>query len=331
MSTTSQPSKKIRTLVKELLNFFGLLPVFLKVREFLQVVWRNFALYPVIFLTEICNFYIKILWRLNPGIKSLKDYLPQMLATSKKLVNHSINGKEYSFVLHTPNSVCSYRADSFSTKEPETLEWIDLYGNGGVLFDIGANVGLYSVYHALTQNAPVYAFEPLVFNLPTLVRNINSNNLQSKVKIISNPLSSKCGFAEFKFSKDVEGGAFCGFGVDYGHDGKPLKNANISYLTYGFSLDHLLSTGAITEIPTLIKIDVDGIEHLILEGARSILSDPKCKSVLVEINENFSMQVTKVKDILLSCGFVFKYKKRADEFNQQGIDQGTYNQIWAKS
>ena len=330
MKIITQSPRGFRASIREFIRLIGLLQLFFTVREALLATGRYLALLPVVALTKITNFYIEAMWRINPNNKLLKDYLPMMIAKSKRSVVHTINGKKHSFVLHTPNSVCSYRADSFSTKEPETLEWIDQFGNGGVLFDIGANVGLYSVYHAVTQGGTVYAFEPLVFNLPCLVRNINSNNLQSKIKLISNPLSSQCGFADFKLSKDVDGGAFCGFGVDYGHDGEPLKNANISYTTYGFSLDYMYSTGVIKDKPTLIKIDVDGIEHLILEGGKNLLSDPACRSVLVEINENFSMQVNKVRDILISCGFTFKYKKRADEFNSQGVDQGTYNQIWVK-
>ena len=48
------------------------------------------------------------------------------------------------------------------------------------------------------------------------------------------------------------------------------------------------------EIPNYIKIDVDGIEHLILEGAGNYLKSKKIKSLSIEINENFYSQFNKI-------------------------------------
>ena len=85
-----------------------------------------------------------------------------------KVIDHS--GVKLIFAV--PNSLSNYRADSFSTKEPETLEWIDSMPDGSVVWDIGANVGIYSCYAAKNLNCNVYAFEPSVFNLELLAKNI---------------------------------------------------------------------------------------------------------------------------------------------------------------
>lgn len=79
---------------------------------------------------------------------------------------------------YVPNAQCRYRVSSFSTKEPDTLEWMDTIPPGSVIWDIGANVGLYSVYAAKSRGARVFAFEPSVFNLELLARNIFLNQLQ---------------------------------------------------------------------------------------------------------------------------------------------------------
>lgn len=71
-----------------------------------------------------------------------------------------------------PNALTHYRAKTFSTKEPETLEWLDTIPNEAVLWDIGANVGLYSIYAAKRGRVRVFSFEPSVFNLELLARNI---------------------------------------------------------------------------------------------------------------------------------------------------------------
>jgi hypothetical protein len=49
---------------------------------------------------------------------------------SKTFTHKSISGRPIEISLYTPNSICSYRAHSFSTKEPETLEWIEQFWGG---------------------------------------------------------------------------------------------------------------------------------------------------------------------------------------------------------
>ena len=93
-------------------------------------------------------------------------------------LNSAMNGKQViahnknQLTFATPNRLNKFRVDSFSHKEPETLEWIDGFVKGSVIWDIGANVGLYSCYAAKARNCQVFAFEPSVFNLELLARNI---------------------------------------------------------------------------------------------------------------------------------------------------------------
>ncbi len=88
-----------------------------------------------------------------------------------------------------PNKLNLFRVDSFSIKEPETLEWIDGIPWGEVLWDIGANIGLYTCYAAKARGCRVVAFEPSIFNLELLARNISLNGLTSKATIIPLPLT----------------------------------------------------------------------------------------------------------------------------------------------
>ena len=68
------------------------------------------------------------------------------------------HGTQLTFAV--PNRLNRFRIDTFSTKEPETLDWIDAIQEGSVLWDIGANVGLYSCYAAKARRCRVVAFEP---------------------------------------------------------------------------------------------------------------------------------------------------------------------------
>ena len=87
---------------------------------------------------------------------------------SKEIIKY----KSHRLVFSTPNWLCKYRIDTFSTKEPETLLWLDSIPKGNVLWNIGANVRFYSIYAATIRNSIVYAFEPSVFNIKFFARNI---------------------------------------------------------------------------------------------------------------------------------------------------------------
>lgn len=225
--------------------------------------------------------------------------------------------------VYTPNEVCRYRTDTFSTKEPETLEWIDRHGGDGAFYDIGANVGLYSIYYAKVHAGNVYAFEPSVLNLGLLAKNISINHPAERVVIVPNPLSSKNQVAKFNMSMLDEGGSMSTFGADYGHDGLPLA-AEINYRTMGMSLDFLVESGIVPETPAVIKVDVDGIEHLILRGARSTLTSPSLKTVLIEVNDNFYELAFEVSGALTAAGFRLAERRQAEMFGS-GTFSGTLN------
>lgn len=230
-------------------------------------------------------------------------------------------GNAFNFVIHTPNRMCKMRAETFSTKEPEILRWIDQHGDAGTFWDIGANVGLYSLYYARTKPGRVVAFEPSVFNLRQLAKNISVNGLSEKIDLVPFALSDRVGFQSFRLSSETEGGALNAFGVDYGYDGNTLASL-VEYRTFGMSADKLIALSLTEDVPSMIKIDVDGIEHLILSGARSVLMNGQCRSVYVEVNDGFKEQATQVSAILTSCGFVL---------TERSEEAFTSNQIWIKT
>lgn len=228
----------------------------------------------------------------------------------------------------TPNAVCKYRAETFSYKEPETLDWIEEFGGEGAFYDIGSNIGIYAVYHAKLFTGRVYAFEPSVLNLKWLARNLTLNAVLDRVVVVPIPLSSSNGVASFRLSSLEEGGALSAFGVDFGHDGEPHAT-QMQYEMLGFSLDFLVSSGAIPDPPSIIKLDVDGIEHLILSGSKSVLTHPSLRSVLVEVDESFALLAREVSRMLSEAGFRLREKRHGVLFDI-GEFANTYNQIWVR-
>jgi FkbM family methyltransferase len=227
-----------------------------------------------------------------------------------------------------PNGLNKYRADTFATKEPETLEWIDRIPEGSVLWDIGANVGLYSCYAAKARGCRVFAFEPSVFNLEILARNIFLNQLTDRVTIVPLPLSDRLAFSKLNMTSTDWGGSLSTFGESYGHDGQAISKV-FEIPTIGLSMVDAVSLLDIPR-PAYIKMDVDGIEHLILKGGLPILRDIRGASI--EINDNFATQAIEAKRCLEEAGLSFREKRHAKHLDlQSGPARFTFNQIWVNT
>jgi FkbM family methyltransferase len=251
------------------------------------------------------------------------EYLLENIRSQYKIVSF----RGFKFKFSTPNYLALYRAETFSTKEPETLEWIDGMSSESVVWDIGANVGLYSIYAAKTRGCRVFAFEPSIFNLELLARNIDLNCLAEKVTIVPLPLSEQLSFSTLRMTSKTWGGALSTFGESFGHDGEDIKKV-FEFPTIGLSMVDAVELLKIPQ-PDYIKMDVDGIEHLILKGGMPILE--AARGVLVEINDHFTVQAQQTEKLMLEAGFKFKEKRHADYFDEVDDDAShTYNQFWVK-
>ena len=229
-----------------------------------------------------------------------------------------------------PNYITNWLIDEFYTKEPETLEWIDSFEkkeNKIIFWDIGANIGLYSIYASLKYpNIEVVSFEPSTNNLRILTRNISINKLEEKIKVNQFPLSNvENKYLMFKEEKFIEGVALHTWGENYNFEGKSF-NATNNYKIYGTTINYLLDNN-ILAIPNYIKIDVDGIEHLILRGASKYLKNPNIKSLSIELDESFKKQFDSAFNTMKENNFNFKHKKRVSTLD---VYKGIYNCVFER-
>jgi len=254
------------------------------------------------------------------------DFIQERSYKSIKIFDKEIN-------FFVPNQITSWRVDTYFTKEPETLEWIDSFESKEnlIFWDIGANIGLYSIYNSLKNpNSTTIAFEPSSSNLRVLTRNISINNFEKNIKVVPIPLTNKENiFQEMKEGHFVEGGALNSFGQKFDFEGKEFK-PTMKYKLLGTTMNYFIEN-SILEIPDYIKIDVDGIEHLILEGGDKFLNNEKVKSLSIEINENFKEQYEKVLNLMKKYKFEILHKKHNDDiFFERSKFNKTYNYIFSK-
>ena len=271
-------------------------------------------------IKSFLDFFINILSKINYG-RFILDESNKCIINRKKTVIY----KDIKLEFYIPNRLSYYRTDTFDSKEPETLEWIDKFEKKNIFWDIGANIGLYSCYAAKKKLCKVYAFEPSVFNLEWLGKNIFLNNLVNEITVIPIPLYQKITENTLNFSSTEWGGALTTFGKSYGHDGKDLKKI-FEFSTMGISMDEAKNLLKIPQ-PMYIKIDVDGIEYLILKGGEKVLLNTK--ELSIEVNEKFTEQKNNCDKYLKELGFSLREKKRSNLFNNTDYST-SYNQIWVR-
>jgi FkbM family methyltransferase len=194
----------------------------------------------------------------------------------------------------TPSAKALWRAKTLLDKEPATIRWIDTFAPGEVLWDIGANIGIYTLYAGVVKGIEVLAFEPAAFNHALLCDNIRLNGLEDRVAAYGLAFADRSGVGTLTVADDEPGAAVASVGT------APVGRLKQAALV--FTVDDFIARFA-PRFPTHIKIDVDGLEAEILEGARHTLAAPRLKSLLVEVDERDGTRPERIDAVLAEFGF----------------------------
>lgn len=138
-----------------------------------------------------------------------------------------------------------------------------------IFFDIGANVGSYTVLAASEVGAKVFSFEPVPATYQTLLWNIAINQVQSRVELFQNAVGSEHGSVHFSIDQDT-----------MNHVATNLDKSVIEVEVV--RLDDVVSQKNV--FPSLLKIDVEGFETEVIKGASLILSNPSVQAIIIELN-----------------------------------------------
>jgi len=178
----------------------------------------------------------------------------------------------------TPNESCVWRVQTLFTKEPDTIEWLAELDPGDVFVDVGANVGMYSIWAAKTAGARVFAFEPESQNFALLCQNALIN--RTDVMAFPFALSDENSFGPLFLSNFAAGGSCHTYGDAVTYKGTEMRPSFVQG-SCAVRLDMLVEKEVIPQ-PDVVKIDVDGLEHRVIAGAMGCLA--KVRSVLIEID-----------------------------------------------
>ena len=173
------------------------------------------------------------------------------------------------------NSLEKFRFKTLFTKEPETIFWIKKINKKDTLIDIGANVGVYSLF-AGKNNIKTFSIEPFQKNYKSLKQNIRLNNLKN-VKALNFAISNFKGKAFFNDGGDTRHGSSGGF-ISKKKILKKDKSINVT------TVDNLMKTLKIKN-NFHIKIEIDKDLIKLLKGFKKTIKNKKLKSVLIEVEK----------------------------------------------
>jgi FkbM family methyltransferase len=179
--------------------------------------------------------------------------------------------------------------------------------SGGVFVDIGANIGLHTVFAAMLVGASgtVYAVEPHPRTFGFLCRNIDINGMQGYVQAkclaVSDAPAQSIEFEYFPQHPAMSGFSLPQFRLD-AHHGTPEK-----IMVQTTTIDTLLAP---TYHADLIKIDVEGFERIVLQGASQTIAHNQDACFIIEFDHKLitstlgDQAVAALIDIFKNAGYV---------------------------
>ncbi len=194
-------------------------------------------------------------------------------------------------------------------------------GPDDLFVDVGANAGSYTLLACAARGARGVAIEPVPETFGRLVANLELNGLSGRVRAENVGVGAEAGELEFTAGRDCmnhvvpPGGSFAGATV------------KVAVRT----LDEVLGG----EAATLMKIDVEGYETLVLRGGRGALANPKLRAVVMELNgsgERYGFDEAALFGTMMDLGYrTFRYdpiKRRLSEDRSRVVASG--NRLFLK-
>lgn len=222
---------------------------------------------------------------------------------------------------HIPNQTTKWRAETLASKEPVTIDWVEKIPKDAVLYDIGANVGGYTVW-AAKRGVKVLAFEPEAENYALLNKNIALNEIDSKAYCLA--VTDKQKLDVLHLSNRGVGGSCHSFGNAVDAFGAVRNGNHPEQACIGISVDELVKQGL--PKPDYMKIDVDGFEPLVIKGAADTLKD--IKSLIIEVNPALPEHLEMVDILTNIYGFSFNERQVREATRNSGTFKGVAEYVF---
>jgi len=185
------------------------------------------------------------------------------------------------------------RATTILTKQPATIRWIDGFRPDGVFWDIGANVGVYSLYAARRGIAHVVAFEPAAINYFLLAANCEANGLEACIDSLLLGVGEDRAMAHLEVSQFASAKSFS-------FRSHPERTHTSRQPALVLSIDRLVDEFGL-RCPTYIKIDTPGMSEAVITGGQRTFQTGGVREIHMELRESKAGQ--RITRMLERCGF----------------------------
>jgi FkbM family methyltransferase len=206
------------------------------------------------------------------------------------------------------------RAERLFQKEKGTIAWLDReLGPDDVFFDIGANIGIYTVFAAkrISGSGLVVAFEPHIPSASSLIENLFLNDVQQRARLVTAALTNENRLDTFNYYATHAASSSSQFG-SFVAEGRNFEPVFVE-LKSGSTLDSLCGSGLLPA-PDVVKIDVDGNELHVLQGMRNVLgASHRPRSLQIELHINSKAEIIQ---LCIDAGYVLKEK----HWSQSGLE-----------
>jgi FkbM family methyltransferase len=165
----------------------------------------------------------------------------------------------------------------FRVPGSQDIEFLRAHLNGGILVDVGANVGSVSLLVADRIDRAIL-FEPNPVAAARARENVRINHLPFEVHELA--VSDTQGTVEFE---DAGGGSSCNRTVVGFETNVPKRTV------HRVTLDHFLDEQAITSEISLLKIDVEGHENAVIRGMRRLIQAKQVRLIMFEYLERTNL------------------------------------------
>jgi len=174
--------------------------------------------------------------------------------------------------------------------------FLEHYKDYTVFLDIGANIGIYSILMA-QKGLKCHAFEPMPENYKAMLRNISLNNLDHNIRSHQVALGSEECNCEFIYEKINTGASRLATNIS---DYKGPKNSHVNLFAKVIRLDHMAAELAIPpDEKILIKMDAEGMEHMILVGAIEFMRN--YRNILIVMEKKYQ-SIARFNELLALTG-----------------------------
>lgn len=244
-------------------------------------------------LRLLSKFWISLL-RLN-GVNRFSNEFIQLL--DPKITILSPEGRKLFF--RTGHGRLYWRARTLFSMEPMIINWIQSFSKEDCFFDIGANVGGYSIY-AASHGVKTFAFEPEINNLQLLYENIILNQLQEYCSPVPIGVGNETKLDTFFIKALSKGDALHGIGKPSYLLSSPQNTIKVD--VFVSTLDDIVDRFELPS-PSRLKIDVDGNELQVIQGALKTIST--VKEIYMEADSSLE-EHRRALEILRENGFRVK-------------------------